>query len=510
MSFSLQFSVSKPLPENLENIDQAKPSEISLNAENFKNYFRTITSLPNQIDEYHNVIFNNQKKDGYWLTTFFDQLRKQELQLKEETNNPINRADSWGFSAVESIQKKLPESKQELNAAVFWFQIGRFEDSGIWKVDKFQISAILKQEIEDKFLHLCPSFNQAIVDESINRLPDIIDVYRSPSWEILYENKIEGSKIVKKAVGVIHKLTLNTLIEPRNKAIKKEVSSAISQNSAKQSEQNESKKRSIPAVTFGEIGGINGILQTIREVIELPLKNPALFDYLHIKPHKGVLLFGPPGCGKTMIAKAIANEIQAHFISVKGPELLNKYYGQSEENLRTLFEEASEMQPSIIFFDEIDAIAQKRSSEDNLRIEAKFVNQLLTLMDGIEDCGSVCVIAATNRPELLDSALLRPGRFDYQLNVPKPDKEGCKTIFEINSKKMPVHSEFSSEKFAASLEGLTGAEIAFVAREGAYNCLRRNYTFDSGNFEKMSDLKDFDHLKITEIDFIEALKRIKS
>ena len=146
-----------------------------------------------------------------------------------------------------------------------------------------------------------------------------------------------------------------------------------------------------------------------------------------------LILFGPPGCGKTMIAKAIANEIQAHFISVKGPELLNKYYGQSEENLRTLFEEASEMQPSIIFFDEIDAIAQKRSSEDNLRIEAKFVNQLLTLMDGIEDYGSVCVIAATNRPELLDSALLRPGRFDYQLNVPKPDKEGCKTIFEINS-----------------------------------------------------------------------------
>jgi SpoVK/Ycf46/Vps4 family AAA+-type ATPase len=398
-----------------------------------------------------------------------------------------------------------------LNSSVYWFQIGRFEDNGVWKVDKHQISAILQQEVEDNFLHVCPSFDRKVLDEAINRLPDLIDVHQSPSWEVLYENKVEGSKIAKKAVGVIHKLTLNTLIEPRKNTLKKEISDSVQKSLEKDSKSNtESKKRSIPAVSFSEIGGIESILQTIREVIELPLKNPALFDYLNIKPHKGILLFGPPGCGKTMIAKAIANEIQAHFISVKGPELLNKYYGQSEENLRSLFEEASELQPSIIFFDEIDAIAQKRSSEDNLRIEAKFVNQFLTMMDGIEDYGSVCVIAATNRPELLDSALLRPGRFDYQLNVPKPDKDGCKKIFEINTKKMPVHEEFNSESFSESLEGLTGAEIAFVAREGAYNCLRRNYTFDPGNFETMSQLKEFNHLKIAEIDFQEALKRIKN
>jgi SpoVK/Ycf46/Vps4 family AAA+-type ATPase len=162
-----------------------------------------------------------------------------------------------------------------------------------------------------------------------------------------------------------------------------------------------------------------------------------------IKPHKGILLYGPPGCGKTMIAKAIANEINAHFIAIKGPELLNKYLGESEANLRKVFLDAREKQPAIIFFDEIDAVAQKRSSNESLRSESRFVTQLLSLMDGIEDYGKVCVIASTNRHEFLDDALLRPGRFDYNIYIDKPTKKGCRDIFCIKTRDMPISSELN-------------------------------------------------------------------
>lgn len=504
MTFSLRFTVSEPFAPAIQAFSSQK--DVQLNQTEFITHFSEITSLTIPPTAYSQVFINEQKKDGLWLVAFFDSLRKKELILIEETLHPSDRADSWGYSLVESIQKRLPSKKEELDQFVFWFQIGAFESEGVWKVDKYQILAILNQEAVDNYLNVCPSFKKSRLESAVDRLPNIIDVYRSPSWEVYYENRVEGSKVVKKAVGIIHKLTLDTLIEPREKSVKK----AIKEGIGTQENQVEGKKtRSIPSVSFNDIGGIEPIIKTVREVIELPLKNPDLFSYMHIKPHRGILLYGPPGCGKTMIAKAIANDIQAHFISVKGPELLNKYYGQSEENLRSLFDEASEMQPSIIFFDEIDAVAQKRSSEDNLRIEAKFVNQLLTMMDGIEDYGSVCVIAATNRPELLDSALLRPGRFDYQLNVPKPDLEGCKKIFAINTAKMPLDPTFDLDAFAPNLEGLTGAEIAFVTREGAYNCLRRNYNVET-SFDSLSALKEFTHLTISEADFREALVRLGS
>ena len=263
----------------------------------------------------------------------------------------------------------------------------------------------------------------------------------------------------------------------------------------------------IPNITFSEIGGLGEIIKVIREVIELPIKQPKLFEHLGIIPHKGILLYGPPGCGKTLIAKAISHEINAHFIDIKGPELFNKWLGQSEENLRNVFTEARHYEPSIIFFDEIDAIAQKRSGDESNRHYSLFVNQLLTLMDGVEEYSNVRIIASTNRPELLDEAILRPGRFDYHIEIKIPTLEGCIEILKICTRKMPLSNEFNMYFFAEKLVGLTGADIRFIATEAAYNCMRRN--IGSDNFYQNNQL-DFQNFLVTEQDFNIALTNLNN
>ncbi|MEM4575828.1 MAG: AAA family ATPase, partial [Candidatus Nezhaarchaeales archaeon] len=188
--------------------------------------------------------------------------------------------------------------------------------------------------------------------------------------------------------------------------------------------------KAIPRVTYEDIGGLKEAIQKIREMVELPLKHPELFERLGIEPPKGVLLYGPPGCGKTLLAKAVANETNAHFISISGPEIMSKFYGESEQRLREIFKEAEENAPSIIFIDEIDAIAPKRE-EVTGEVEKRVVSQLLTLMDGLESRGKVVVIAATNRPNAIDPALRRPGRFDREIEIGVPDKQGRLEILQI-------------------------------------------------------------------------------
>ncbi len=270
------------------------------------------------------------------------------------------------------------------------------------------------------------------------------------------------------------------------------------------------KVRAIPNVSFEEIGGIGRIIHTIREVIELPLRYPELFKYMGIKPHKGILLYGPPGNGKTMIAKAIANEVKAHFIAVSGPELLSKMHGESESNLRKVFQEAREMAPSIVFFDEIDAIAQRRSYGENGRLDSKFVNQLLALMDGFDSYENVTVLASTNRPELLDQALMRPGRFDYKIEIANPDKEACFDIFKVCTRKMPLSNQVDKEQFAYSLLGLSGAEISFVAQEGGYNALRRSFDLEAVIKNEETQSIQFDGLEITAEDLEEAHQKARN
>ncbi|GAB6134789.1 CDC48 family AAA ATPase [Thermococcus prieurii] len=210
-------------------------------------------------------------------------------------------------------------------------------------------------------------------------------------------------------------------------------------------------------VTYEDIGGLKDVIQKVREMIELPLKHPEIFEKLGIEPPKGVLLYGPPGTGKTLLAKAVANEANAHFIAINGPEIMSKYYGESEERLREVFKEAEENAPAIIFIDEIDAIAPKRE-ETHGEVEKRVVSQLLTLMDGLKSRGKVIVIGATNRPDAIDPALRRPGRFDRELEVGVPDKQGRKEILQIHTRGMPIEPDFRRDKVLEILEKLRGDE----------------------------------------------------
>lgn len=266
----------------------------------------------------------------------------------------------------------------------------------------------------------------------------------------------------------------------------------------------------IPATTYADVGGLDGVVAALRETIELPIRHPEVLRRLGVQPHRGVLLHGPPGCGKTLLARAVACESGARFFPVSGPELITKWHGESEEKLRELFQNAQEAQPSLIFFDEIDAIAQARSSSESLRLDARFTAQLLTLMDGIYDLGRVFILAATNRPDLLDKALLRPGRFDALIEIPRPDRAGCQRILEIHARRLPLAQGVDLRRVARKLTGLTGADIAFVAREAAHVCLRR--TLPVNDLLLQTDAvaeADLHRLHVTEDDLFTALKRVR-
>jgi len=219
----------------------------------------------------------------------------------------------------------------------------------------------------------------------------------------------------------------------------------------------EVREEKVPEVTYEDIGGLKDAIQKIREMVELPLKHPELFERLGIEPPKGVLLYGPPGTGKTLLAKAVANETNAHFIAINGPEIMSKFYGESEERLREVFKEAEENAPSIIFIDEIDAIAPKRE-EVTGEVEKRVVSQLLTLMDGLKKRGKVIVIAATNRPDAIDPALRRPGRFDREIEVGVPDKQGRKEILQIHTRGMPLEPDYDKPSVLKILKGLLKEE----------------------------------------------------
>ena len=266
-------------------------------------------------------------------------------------------------------------------------------------------------------------------------------------------------------------------------------------------------RRAVPDVTYEDIGGLKRELRLVREMIELPLKHPELFQRLGIDPPKGVLLYGPPGTGKTLIAKAVANEVDAHFISISGPEIMSKYYGESEQRLREIFEEAKENAPAIIFIDEIDSIAPKRE-EVTGEVERRVVAQLLALMDGLEARGQVIVIGATNRPDSLDPALRRPGRFDREIEIGVPDKEGRKEILEIHTRKMPLAEDVDLEELAELTNGFVGADLEALCKEAAMHALRRVIPELDIEAEEIP-AEIIENLKVTREDFMEALKNIE-
>jgi transitional endoplasmic reticulum ATPase len=266
-----------------------------------------------------------------------------------------------------------------------------------------------------------------------------------------------------------------------------------------------------PAVTYEDIGGLKEALLKVREMIELPLKHAELFERLGIDPPKGVLLYGPPGTGKTLIAKAVANEAGANFYSIQGPEIMSKYYGQSEERLREKFDEAQKNAPSVLFIDELDSIAPRRE-EVTGEVERRVVAQLLTLMDGLTGRGQVIVIAATNREEAIDPALRRGGRFDREIEIGVPDRIGRKEIMQIHSRGMPIEgNEEDRESLLTELanvtHGFVGADLAALAREAAMRTLRRY--LPEIDLEKPIPSEILEKMRVTPGDFKEALKEVE-
>ncbi|MEM5878634.1 MAG: CDC48 family AAA ATPase, partial [Candidatus Aenigmatarchaeota archaeon] len=267
-------------------------------------------------------------------------------------------------------------------------------------------------------------------------------------------------------------------------------------------------ERSVPTVTYEDIGGMDQTLTKVREMIELPLRHPELFARLGIEPPSGVLLHGPPGTGKTLLARAVANESGAKFYSISGPEIFSKWYGQTEQNLRKIFEEAKKNAPSIIFIDEIDAMAPKRE-EVTGEVEKRAVSQLLTLMDGLNKRGKVIVIAATNRPDSLDPALRRPGRFDREIEVGVPDKQGRKEILQIHTRKMPLDKNVDIDHLAEVTYGYVGADLEVLAKEAAMHALRRLLPEIKWKEEEKLPKEILEKLVVTKKDFEEALKVVE-
>lgn len=261
--------------------------------------------------------------------------------------------------------------------------------------------------------------------------------------------------------------------------------------------------RGVPQVTYEDIGGLTDEIKKVREMIELPLRHPEIFEKLGIEAPKGVMLYGPPGTGKTLLAKAVANESQAHFISISGPEIMSKFYGESEARLREIFKEAREKSPSIIFVDEIDSIAPKRE-EVTGEVERRVVSQMLSLMDGLEARGKVIVIAATNRPNAIDPALRRPGRFDREIEIKVPDKKGRKDILAIHSRNMPLSDDVNVEKISSVSHGYVGADLEYLCKEAAMKCLRRLLPELNMEDEKLSP-ETLDKLIVNNEDFQKAL-----
>ena len=261
-----------------------------------------------------------------------------------------------------------------------------------------------------------------------------------------------------------------------------------------------------PRITYEDIGGLSAEIKKVREMIELPMKHPELFERLGVEAPKGVLLYGPPGTGKTLLAKALASETNAHFETLSGPEIMSKYYGESEEKLRQLFKTAEDNAPSIILIDEIDSIAPKRE-EVTGEVERRVVAQMLALMDGMETRGKVVVIAATNRPDSIDPALRRPGRFDREIEIGVPNRQSRLEVLQIHTRGMPLSKDVNQEKLADVTHGFVGADLAALAREAAIRAIRRVLPEIDLEVESIP-VETLNKIEVNNDDFLSALREM--
>jgi len=347
----------------------------------------------------------------------------------------------------------------------------------------------------------------AKVAQNIVLAPASVKIRTNPRFESFVKRKLNNypvtiDDIILISIGISREITFKVIsLRPKGICIIKQDSSLhISEHVTEEEE------KGANYITYEDVGGLDREIQRVREMVELPLRHPSLFKRLGIDPPKGVLLRGPPGCGKTLLARAVANESEAHFISINGPEIMSKFYGESEKKLRKLFIEAEEKSPSIIFIDEIDAIAPKRETVTG-EVERRVVAQLLALMDGLHSRGRTIVIGATNRPNSLDSALRRPGRFDREIEIKVPNEKGRREVFQIHTRNMPLDKKISLKEYSQITHGFVGADISAVCREAAMSALRR-YLPKIDLESEYIDPELLEQIEVTREDFSEALKEV--
>lgn len=414
----------------------------------------------------------------------------------------------WGCKQFAGIV--LHHTRAPYNARTrYWYQFGEFVDKSTWRIDKEALNRSLEEIAGKKSLDFCPVFEFLFFRRYVAALPALIHLSDTQNWAVVYADDSTNSAKRWEPSSIQH-LTPSSAAAPGSREQASEPSDDGLPGSSSQTGKNSDVQnlRYVPETSFADIGGVDEIIQSIRIVIELPIIKPKLYEHLGIKPYRGILLWGDPGNGKTLIAKAIAHEVNAHFIPVSGPDILNKNFGQSEKNLRDIFEEARDFQPSVIFIDEIDSIAQTRLSGESAKWYATVVNQLMSLMDGIREYGNITVLASTNRPDLLDAALLRPGRFDYKLEIKKPNLPGCKRVLEIATRGMPLADDIDLFAFSEAVIGYSAAEITFLAKEAAMVALRKAIETKDLSLED-DNLEDFSFLKITMADLKSALHLLK-
>jgi transitional endoplasmic reticulum ATPase len=382
-----------------------------------------------------------------------------------------------------------------------WYAFGEMGEDGVFEVDK---EGLTQRVLSDLGPYVrCPVLDLDGVAEILARLPEKIDPNRDEAWRYRGGGPLTGWTVTKNKDAAPEEATppepKEGFFERFAKSVRSGGVGVVTASGAAPG------SRNVPATSYGDVGGMRDTIALVREAVELPITHPEIFKKLNIRPHKGILFYGPPGTGKTLLARAVAHESGAHFIAVAGPEILNKYWGQSEARLRNIFAEAKAKAPAIILFDEIDSFASSRDMMSE-SFEATLVSQLLSLMDGMNDLGRVCVIATTNRPSALDPALRRPGRFDHEIEIGLPDTAARLHILKIHTRGMPVASDLDLKQLAALTRDYSGADLEALCREAALVCMRR--TINLRDFEKRISPQKLQSLAVTTYDFRTAMKRV--
>jgi transitional endoplasmic reticulum ATPase len=434
--------------------------------------------------------------------------KKKELSLKvaearqRDIGRKIARVDSIGMKELELSPGDLIEiTGRRSTVAIVWPPYKEDDGQGIIRIDG-EIRRNAGTSVGE-FVRISKTTAKPatkIVLAPFEPLPFVGDFGRIVRGQLLNMPVAKGDIIVVPVLGMGVELKVSSTNPSPIVMVTEGTVVEISTTPAKRIEE-------VSGITYEDIGGLHEELQRIREMIELPLKHPELFRHLGIEPPKGVILYGPPGTGKTLIAKAIANETGAHFISINGPEIMSKFYGESEARLREVFQEAEQNAPSIVFIDELDAIAPKRG-EVTGEVERRVVSQLLTLMDGLKSRGQVVVIGATNRIEAIDPALRRPGRFDREIRIGVPDRNGRREILLIHTRRMPLAEDVDLDELADITHGFVGADIAALVREAAMNALRR-YLPEIDLEKEVIPAEVLEKIKVSREDFANALKTIQ-